>query len=119
MTDQRAVYVAVNGSAEVRLFEIGESYQVLRDAVEGMIQCVHLESIGVDMWLNEEGKVYDLPENLFATFLFEREYGVRDSVRGNVIFTNFDHDTGDTIGLTEEQFDVLEFALSQLMVSQR
>lgn len=115
MTDQRAVYVAVNGSAEVRLLEAGKSYEVLSSAVEGMIECVHLGSIGVDMWLNEEGKVYDLPENLFATCLFEREFGVRDSVRGNVIFTSTDLDTGETIGLTEEQFDVLEFALAQLM----
>lgn len=115
MTDQRAVYVAVNGSAEVRLFEIGESYQVLRDAVEGMIECVHLGSIGVDMWLNEEGKVYDLPENLFATYMFQREFGFLDSVRGNVIFTSTDHDTGETIGLTQEQFDALEVALAGLL----
>jgi len=115
MTDQTAVYVAVNGSAEVRLFEIGESYELLRSAVEGMIQCVHLGSIGVDMWLNEEGKIYDLPENLFATYLFAREFGFLDSVRGNVIFTSFDHDTGETIGLTQEQFDALEIALAQLM----
>ena len=119
MKDQTAVYVAVDGSAEVRLFEIGASYELLRSAVEGWIECVHLGSIGVDMWLNEEGKIYDLPENLFATYLFAREFGQVDSVRGNVIFTSTNHDTGETIGLTQEQFDALEVALSELMVSQR
>jgi len=115
MKDQTAVYVAVDWTAEARLFEIGESYQLLRDAVEGMIECVHLGSIGVDMWLNEEGKVYDLPENLFATYMFQREFGFLDSVRGNVIFTSTNHDTGETIGLTQEQFDALEVALAGLL----
>lgn len=97
----------IKNTVEVREFEIGDSYQLLRDAVEGYIECVHLSSLGVDMWLNEEGKLIGLEPNALATYLFLREFNTLDVIMGNVIFTGGADEEGETLGLTEEQLQKL------------
>jgi len=94
--------------SEEKTFTIGDSYQMIRDAVDGYIECVHLPSIGVDMWCNEEGKLIGLPQNDFASLFFQKDYGVFDSVRGDVIFTGGVDKEGETLGLTDTQLDELK-----------
>lgn len=101
---ETSIYISTEGEVEVRTFNKADSYEHLRDAVEGWIECVRLESLGLDMWVNEEGKVYSLPVNGFATSLFFREFGVVDQICGNVILTGSDRQ-GDTIGLTKKQIE--------------
>ena len=102
----KAIYVSTTGEVEVREFVKGESYELLRSSVEGWIECVHLNSIGVDMWVNEEGKIYNLDPNEFGTFLYSREFNVLDIVCGNIIFTAGTPD-GDTVGLSSSQIEKL------------
>ena len=102
----KAIYVSVEGEVEVREFTVGDSYGVLKSAVEGWIECVHLASMGIDMWVNEEGKIYNLPTNEFATILFFREFNVVDRICGNVIFTS-SNKHGETVGLTVKQIEQL------------
>ena len=107
MSEAKALYLSTEMDTEIRTFTVGDSYELIKDAVEGWIECVHLSSLGVDLWCNEEGKLAGLPQNDIATLLFHKEFGAHDSIRGNVIFTGGADDEGDTIGLTEDQIKTL------------
>jgi len=102
----RALIVRVDNTTEVKEFTVGDSYNMLREAVGGYIECVHLRSLGVDMWCNEEGKLIGLPLNELATELFFQEFNAVDLMVGDVIFTTCD-DEGETQGLSQEQIDTL------------
>ena len=101
---EKAVIITTQGEKSIVEFEKGNSYNLLRDTVGGLIQCVTLPHIlgCVDMWLNEEGKVIGLPQNPIATALWDDLYPDTDFMVGDIILTQSD-DEGDTIGLTDEQ----------------
>jgi hypothetical protein len=103
---EKAIYIPTTGEVEVREFVKKDSYEFLRSSVEGWIECVHLASIGVDMWLNEEGKIYNLPTNEFGTVLFFREFNFLDRICGNIVITS-SNKNGDTVGLTAKQIEQL------------
>ena len=85
---------------------------------EGWIECVRIESLGVDLWLNEEGKLEGLPINFAASYLYWDEYKrpildrLADPIVGNVIITT-SNDEGDTTGLSDEQLDHLQRYFAQ------
>jgi hypothetical protein len=60
----------------------------------------------VDLWLNEEGKIYNLPTNEFGTVLFFREFNLLDRICGNIVITSSTKN-GDTVGLTVKQIEQL------------
>ena len=100
---EKAVIITTEGEKSIVEFEKGNSYDLLRDTVGGLIQCVTLTDKGsVDMWLNEEGKVIGLPQNPIATALWDDLYPDTDFMVGDIILTQSD-DEGETIGLTDEQ----------------
>jgi hypothetical protein len=51
MEKQKAVIISTEGHKSVVEFEFGKSYQILSDAVGGMIECVSLKD--ADLWCNE------------------------------------------------------------------
>ncbi len=103
----KAVQIDSNGMKSIVEFEIGNSYDVISRAVGGWIECVNLRTKGVDMWVNEEGKLNSLAENPIGTALYLDEFGNGDFIVGNILITGgVDHE-GETLGLTDEQ--VAEF----------
>lgn len=107
MSEAKALYLSTEMDTEIRTFTVGDSYELISSAVEGWIECVHLSSLGVDLWCNEEGKLAGLPQNEIASYLFHREFGQFDSIRGNVIFTGGADGEGETLGLSEDQIKTL------------
>jgi len=105
--EAKALYLSTEMDAEIRTFTVGDSYELLKDAVGGWVEHAYLSSLGVDLWLNEEGKMLGLERNEIATLLFQNEFGPFDSIRGNVIFTGGTDAEGETLGLTEEQIKEL------------
>ena len=101
MSKQTAVKVLASGHVVKAEFELGKSYDFLREGVEGWLECVSLGN-GIDMWLNEEGKILELPINYNATMLWQASYGYSDVMCGNAILTSSNED-GETVGLSEEQ----------------
>ena len=78
--------------------------EYLQSQVGGLIELIswsdNLDSLGVDMWINEEGK---LIEGLGATFIVvDKQEEIRDVIYGDVIFTSTDSE-GNTIGLNDIQ----------------
>ena len=89
----------VGYAEEVREIETLE-LEDMQKMVGGLIECFHVGN-GVDMWLNDEGKLLSLPVNI-AIGSAERE--ILDTIHGDVFFAS-GNDEGETIGLTDEQID--------------
>lgn len=106
--NQVAIALTAKDEATVHLFEIGNSYEMLSNAVNGWLECVRLNH-GIDMWVNEEGKMIDSCEyNATATAIFWTNFGfMTDIIYGDVMFTSSDED-GDTIGLNIKQVEYLK-----------
>lgn len=103
---EKALIVTSEGVTSVVEFEKGNSYDLLSSTVQGYIECVSLPSLGVDMWINEEGKILRLPQNPKGNALWVKEYGLTDYIAGNVVFTQATNE-GETVGLTDEQIEAL------------
>ena len=68
----------------------------MQGIVGGYIECLSITPT-LDMWLNEEGKLIDLPLNLCVSNNGE----IVDGICGDVFFASHDSE-GETIGITEE-----------------
>ena len=105
--NQVAISLTASDVAKTHLFEIGNSYDMIRESVNGWIECVRLNK-GIDMWVNEEGKMLDLAYNPTATAIYWTNFGfMSDVIMGDVIFTSCD-DEGETTSLTMEQVNYLK-----------
>ena len=97
-------------SQETRVIDIPReaSLKPLQEAVGGWVECVALPQNGVDMWLNEEGKLIGLLTNQAATKVWESEYGPTDIMAGNVVFTGPADEEGYITDLDEEVAESLQ-----------
>ena len=104
----KAVKINTDGHKTIVDFSEATSYTVLSEAVDGLIEAVDLRTLGVTMWVNEEGKIDQLEQNAIGTSLYVDEFGMHDFISGNIIFTHVDTDEeGNTLGLTDEQIATL------------
>ncbi len=101
MKKQKAVIISTEGQKSVVEFEFRKSYQLLSDAVGGMIECVSLED--ADLWCNENGIAEGLDLNMIASAIYSNAFGAGNPVLGNVIITGSVDAEGETLGLTDEQ----------------
>ena len=101
MEKQKAVIISTEGHKSVVEFEFGKSYQLLSDAVGGMIECVGLKD--ADLWCNENGISEGLDLNMIASAIYSDAFGAGNPILGNVIITGSADDEGETLGLTDEQ----------------
>ena len=101
MKQQKAVIISTEGHKSVVEFDFGKSYQLLSDAVGGMIECVGLKD--ADLWCNENGISEGLDLNMIASAIYSDAFGAGNPILGNVIITGSVDDEGETLGLTDEQ----------------
>ena len=106
MTSQCALILTASDELFAKSFEIGDSYEMLREGVGGWLELVRLNN-GVDMWVNENGIAENLPYNPSATAIYWSNFGfMSGQIFGDVVFTN-SNDEGDTTGLTVGQLEYL------------
>ena len=103
---EKGLLIKTDGTIEWKEFEIGNSYQLLRDSVQGYIECANVEE-NIDIWLNEEGKLIGLTPNRLATFMYWARWGVGADIIVGDVFLATNNSEGETIGLNEEQIDYL------------
>jgi len=101
MAQGKAVVITTEGTKSVVTFTIGDSYKILSDTVEGMIECVTL-SDKEDMWCNENGIAEGKPLNLIASAIYSETFNAGNPILGNVIITGGADDEGETLGLSDE-----------------
>jgi len=93
-----ALRVNVDCTTEVLDLDGGE-YEQLSGAVGGLIQPVDLRP-GLTIWVNEEGKLINLPVNVIGSHLWEKSFGMTDVIVGNCVFTGNANEDGETEPLT-------------------
>ena len=101
MEKQKAVIITTEGKNSLVEFDFGNSYQILSDAVGGMIECVGLKD--ADLWCNENGIAEGLELNMIASAIYSDAFGAGNPILGNVIITGSVDAEGETLGLTDEQ----------------
>jgi hypothetical protein len=86
-----AVFIPSSGDfpQEVNLLETTDGFRELQKLVGGYVQVIALRGqfAGFELWLNEEGKLMNLPFNTVATLIWEECYGRTDVVVGNAVIT--------------------------------
>lgn len=103
----KAVIIRTDDSRELVEFTRETEYQMLSDAVGGYIERVPLPNLGVDMWVNEEGKINCLEYNLNATLLWIDSWGDTDWTAGDAVLTGGADEEGYVMGLPDELVDAL------------
>jgi hypothetical protein len=106
-------------SQETRVIDIPRdaALKPLQEAVGGWVECVSLPKNGLEMWLNEEGKVMGLLTNYAATKVWESEYGPTDVMAGDVVFTGPADDEGYITELEEEVLETLQAFTAALRIA--
>lgn len=90
---------------DIEIIDIEDKLEVLQDLVGGYIEFVDISQDGVEMIINEEGKIFNLDYNLKATLLYKAtHYYTDDYIVGDVIIVktnnqgeNIDIDINDAI----------------------
>lgn len=109
MAKQKALIV--KSEADFHKYEIVEfdetnSLEVMQEAVGGLIDLVRL-SDDLDLWVNDEGLLMQLPLNYFAMKVYTHTFHTKGLIVGDVIFTGGSDDEGNSLGLTDEQINRL------------
>ena len=97
----KAAVIKADLSCSMIDFEQGESAQIIRDTVDGLYDCISLSS-DRDMWINDEGKILELPLNVMATAMFHKAFQTDDYIAGDVVITGGVDKDGYTLGLSDE-----------------
>lgn len=71
----------------------------MQEIVGGLIEAVYVGG-EIDLWCNDEGKIFGLPSNIALGDVDERR--LLDVINGDIFFAAR-NESGDTIGLTEAQ----------------
>ena len=103
----KALDVLVLSDGRLELRRIPKGLEVLQGIVGGYIEkpyvCDELCEYGIDIIINEEGKMIDgMKKEIVVIDKYTGE--VSDIIFGNCIFAGFNED-GETIGLTKEQIN--------------
>lgn len=101
----KVLVITTKGEYEER--EIDNNLKTLQDIVGGYIQYVDISQDGLQMIVNEEGKLMDLEYNLGATLLFNTTHLYNDMILGNAIIVNTD-DEGENKSITKEDIDTVK-----------
>lgn len=109
--------VMVLSNGELKEKEIGTELEDLQEIVGGYIEIPYLGDVfvnnGIDVIINEEGKLIDGLKAEIA-IVSERRGTILDLVYGNCIFASH-NDEGETIGLTDEQIQIVNNELETVI----
>ena len=97
------IIIKTDGTKHVKTVE-NIDLAFLQECVGGYIEAVNLPSFeGATMYVNEEGKLNGLLINLYATQLFQGDYGKTDVIVGDIVLVGATDSEGYDTGLTDEQ----------------
>ena len=77
--------------------EIEDELEPKQEIVGGLIECIEFPDLrGVDIYVNEEGLLDELPGNFWLPHY-------QDCVKGTCFMVGFDAETGDCVDITDNQ----------------
>ena len=87
-------------------------YDMLKENVDGCVECVSFindfSKRGIDLWVNEAGKLNDLLPTIAVT----KNKELVEVLNGNIVFTRV-NDNGETIPLTDEDIRFIRKTLNK------
>ncbi|MFQ7193813.1 DUF3846 domain-containing protein [Thomasclavelia spiroformis] len=90
-----------------------DTYELLRNNVNGCIECVSWIKIlyerNIDIWINEEGKLLDLPPSII---IVDDKSNIIGTLNGNIVFAKNDN-KGATIPLNDEDILFIKKIIEQ------
>lgn len=92
--------ILIKTTGEIKVVEYEDTLETLQGFVDGYIDYVTIED-GIDMIINDEGKIRGMEPNWVATYL----YGVPDIIVGDALVVGVEN--GENITLTDEQIDMI------------
>ena len=101
--------ISITTDNVISVQEVDEvDYELLSTSVNGMVELVSIDR-NVDMWLNEEGKLLNLPNNIIATILWNKLFSNNpDIIKGDIVITGGSDDMGNSTGLSDNSIkDIL------------
>jgi hypothetical protein len=105
----KALRISTVGDIEV--IDIENKLEVIQDLVGGYIEYVDLSQDGVDMIINEEGKIYNLDYNLQATLLFRATHLYKDDyICGDVVIVRTEN--GENIDLEDADITTIKVLIA-------
>ena len=108
MTDKNyAVALYTNGHTEVITLTLELGTQI-NDIVGGYFECITLRTPQGEfhMWVNEGGKLFDLPINDNANEIYHEYVSSLHVIVGNAVITGGVDKYGNTLGLTQEEVNL-------------
>ena len=113
----KALVIKTTGEVKEVEFTQGTALSVLQSGVDGWVQAIDL-SDDLTLWLNEEGKLVDLPHNIAAQALWDSRFGYdTDYLVGDVVLTGGVNEEGETLGLSDEQVESLTASANKEFLS--
>jgi hypothetical protein len=104
MSKQIRVIVLEAGNPEAKIIEkFDHSLENLQTFVGGYIEAIRVND-SITIWINEEGKLIELPPNFYLTNQDGQAY---DIVVGDVLIAGTDHE-GETVSLTDEEIKEIQ-----------
>lgn len=112
------IKVLVLENDELKEKEIDNDLKSIQNEVGGYIEMPYLSKRladkGINLIINEEGKILDLEKQLYV---IDNKGNILDIIYGNCLFTSRNED-GDTVGLSQEQIDFLKTELGLYLIAQ-
>lgn len=110
---KKAIQIKTDGTINV-LDTTADSLETLQTAVGGWVQAIDLAT-DMTMWCNEEGKLVGLPHNPFAQYMWDTAFGAHtDYIVGDIVLTGGTDEEGYTLGLTDEQEQIIRNIVSKV-----
>jgi hypothetical protein len=91
----KIVYVKA-GNPQIEIRDVPSGLDTMKKLVGGYLELVRVTD-EIDMWINEEGKLLELPPN----FVLDYKGRTVDIIAGDAFFAS-NNEEGDTVSLTNE-----------------
>ena len=111
----KGIIVTVEGEVKEIEFNNVDALEVFQGAVKGYIEYVRFPILNMCMIVNEEGLIYDLPNNLLGTYCYRTFKERGTSIRGDVLFIGYGDGKGNDTGLNEAQIQMLKGIESKII----
>jgi hypothetical protein len=98
---RKAIMLDVDGNLSAIDLDAGNGLKILQDAVGGWVQAVDFRD-DLTIWVNEEGKLNNLPINAEATKIWAHFFGNTDFIVGNAVFTGGTDENGETMAISAD-----------------
>lgn len=105
----RALRITTENNSEILKLSDETELEQVQTAVGGLVQAVSLDA-DLTLWLNEEGKLKNLPHNPTGQHIWDKTFGQdTDYIVGDIVLTGGVDENGATLGLSDKQ--LIAFAL--------